>query len=294
MNASLKAPMTQTTVSVSQNPLTKTQVVMPHWLRHVVFGLLTVLVLLYVLDRIYNPKNFQITQVSVHGELENIASSQIVEALQAGVQGNFFSVDLHDLSEYIKGLPWVFDASMRLVWPSTLHVTIEEVKPIARWDDEFWMHETGELVQRVESADDAYLPMLSGPQNMSEEIWQQYVMWQKAFIQYGIELRDLTLDERELWRMHLSADYFADVDASLGLVNTQEKITHEVDFVIPLENAQQRVMTFINAMQPQLLSQFLQMKKVDLRYPNGFAIAWDETRKVQQQIDDVDSEAPSQ
>lgn len=294
MNASLHGSLKETMLESSEMAPVKHQMTLPAWLKNLVFCLLALLAILYLLDRLYSPNNFPITEVSVHGELENIPSTQVVEALQAAVDGNFFSIDLSQLSDYVKSLPWVYDVSMRLVWPNTLHVTIEEVQPIARWDDEFWMHQNGDLVGRVTSANDEDLPLLSGPESMSQEVWEQYVKWQNTFERFGIELKNLTLDERELWRVHLAADYFADVDDSLGLVNATANITHEVEMVIPIENASQRVSKFIVAMQPQLLSQFLQMKKVDLRYPNGFAIGWDETRKVQQQIDNANDQTSSQ
>ncbi len=238
-----------------------------------IVGLATVLLLsllaLYVADRLYHPEKFQFQEIEVKGALHHVDKHQIEAIVEKYLDGNYFSVSLHRLEQQIKTLPWVFSASLRRQWPSTLIVEVTEIQPVALWGHEKWLHYSGELVDRQRQNTRLPLPKLDGRPTRKREIWQRFEKWSKLFASNGLSLDALRLDDRELWYLDLSRGVLAMDDGQ----HEQNK-SHFVSVIVEGQDAEDRIKRFIEALNLGLDAQFFAMKTVDLRYPNGFAIDW--------------------
>lgn len=181
-------------------------------------------------------------------------------------------------------MPWVFDASVRRQWPSTLIVEIVEIQPIAEWGDDEWLNSNGDLVSREPW--DGNLPILAGPESMQEMVWAAFQEWHGMFAAHGLSLDRLEFDQRELWYLTLSLTALALDRNAIALDETSSESTHaaEVTMIVDNSDATARIERLINALNTQLIAEFPGMKSIDLRYPNGFAINWikqsPETKKL--------------
>ncbi len=249
------------------------------WVAGLVFILLLALVALFVVDKLYHPGRFPIEQVEVHGQFRHVDGAEVKKAVEGSLDGNYFSASLESIEQHIRQMPWVFDASVRRQWPSTLVVDVEEVQPVATWGDTQWLNASGDLVKREPW--DASLPVLHGPDSMQQTVWQTFQNWHGMFAAHGLSLDRLKFDQRELWYLTLSLTALA-LDRTVAEVlqpgndlpeaNTMARA--EVTMIVDNSDATARIKRLIKALNSQLIAEFPAMKSIDLRYPNGFAINW--------------------
>ena len=237
-------------------------------------GILAVLLcLLLMVDRLYRPDKFQINRIEVNGNFVRVDGRQIKRVVEQAMDGNYFSVSLAHLEREIESLPWVFNASLRRRWPSTLSVEVVEVEPVARWGVDKWLHVTHDIV-----ALDAYpggvdLPLLEGPIEHKALIWEMFQHWSGLLAQPGLRLEALRLDTRGLWYLQLSRAGQRQHSPSPDAAQSARR-AHRVALVVDENNADARLRRFVRAINPQLVSDFTAIDSIDLRYPNGFAIGW--------------------
>lgn len=261
----------------------------PRWIIPTIALLIVFIVGLFAVDRLFNPQQFQIKEIEVHGHFDHVDGAHVKQIVEAALKGNYFSVSLQRLENEIKQIPWVFSASLRRQWPSTIVVYVTEVQPVARWGDEQWLNFTGDLVDRQpgyqprdEQENDRDLPLLFAADEQKHIVWKAFQQWSERFASSGISLEELRLDSRDLWWLKLSLGALAlngDQSAPLAqpLSLAHGKIIArplQVTMVVDKQHSFSRIQRFIEALNQEFIIQFPQMKTIDLRYPNGFAIGW--------------------
>lgn len=245
--------------------------------------LIVSLIALLVADRLFHPQKFQIKNIEVHGQFEQVDGSQIKQIVESALDGNYFSVSLHRLENLIKQVPWIFDASLRRQWPSTIIVDVVEVQPIARWGETKWLNLTGDLVDRQPAQTDELqleLPLINGPSSERETIWKAFQQWSEKLASNGLTLDAISLESGNLWNLKLSL-------GALAMSNNQSGLEYQdspgqVSMIVDMENSYQRIQRFIDVLNQDLIIKFPEMKTIDLRYPNGFAISWTDLKPISQ------------
>ena len=246
----------------------------------IITPVLVALAALFVADRLYNPAQFRIEAIEVHGRLNQSGGGgeQIKAVVAQSLSGNYFSLSLPGIEARVEALPWVFSASVRRQWPATLVVEVVEVQPVAKWGRHHWLHFTGALVAR-EAGSDAVpvtqdLPQLSGPEHQQKTVWEAFRRWSGMFAAHGLRLDELRLDARELWHLRLTLGALALPRTVPSATSAQKSPPAPVALIVPRENAEARITQFIGALQHPLMAEFSAMRTIDLRHPNGFAVGW--------------------
>lgn len=175
--------------------------------------------------------------------LENVVADQITKG--------FFEVDVEAVRAASRALPWVREASVRRVWPDSLHVAIVERQPIARWNDETLMEADGSLFEPHGRARGLNLPMLAGPAQSEREVLAAYGRFRTALGPLGGGIESLRLLERGGWR--------------LVLVNGTTLVLAEGQGASTLKR-------FARAATKEIAEHLDQIEQVDLRYAGGFAV----------------------
>ena len=246
--------------------------------REMVIGrlLLTSLVVLFIADWLFQPDKFQIEEVLVYGESADTGDGQVEKVVRNALDGNFFSVDLKRLENEVEQLPRVFSASIRRQWPSTIVVKVVESELAARWGTDKWLSTEGDLVVRKvnEKWDHGALARLDGPEDQVKVVWQVFQQWSGKFAAVGLSLDALALSPAGLLDFRLSATA-AGLRGGPGPAHGHAGDTDSsANVVVELENSRIRIQRFLDTLDQGLLARFPQMKSVDLRYPNGFAVGW--------------------
>lgn len=238
--------------------------------------LLTLLLILFVADWLLQPDKFQIEEILVYGESIDPGDEQVKKVVQNALDGNFFSISLEQLESEVEQLPWVFSASLRRQWPSTIVINVVEAELAARWGTDKWLSLAGDLIVRPvnEKWDHGALAQLDGPEDQVDVVWKAFQQWSGKFASVGLSLDALSLSPTGLLDFRISA-------AAPGLQgesdNPDGRIADTdsgVTLIVELKNSWTRVQRFLDTLDRRLLVRFPEMASVDLRYPNGFTISW--------------------
>ncbi len=253
----------------------------PLWIAMVSGVFIASLVLLLVADGLFHPQRFQIQDIEVRGRFDQVDGNQVKRIVEAALEGNYFSLSLHRLENRITQIPGVFSASLRRQWPSTIVVDVVEVQPVARWGENQWLNFTGDLVDRQETisgnndaGDYPGLPILFGPENQRQTVWETFRDWSGQFASNGLVLNQLGLDSRDLWHLNLSLSAPALHGNQSGQHSNPSAAPAGVSIVVDRDHADSRIRRFIAVLNQQQIIQLAEIQSIDLRYPNGFSIGW--------------------
>ena len=192
-----------------------------------------------------------IDNVKIEGTFVHLSRDDIQMQLKQVLNGDYFTADIEAVRTSLLSLPWVQDATIRRQWPSTLQIRISERQAVAYWSDDSLLSDTGELFTPKQITKDMQIPVINGPEGLHHKVWGFLVTLHTELSGLGLDVDKLELDERRSWSMLLSNG----VELQLGRNDTQRRMQRFVK-VFSMQNA------------PKLDD----IKYIDLRYPNGFAM----------------------
>lgn len=216
--------------------------------------------LLWLADALSSAPLFPLRKVTLDGDLHHVTEAALRDAMAPHVHGGLLSLDVSAIRSAITALPWVHSASVRRIWPHSLAVDIVEQQPLARWGDDALVNTDG-AVFRPASIPDG-LPELQGPASRRADVVALFRALVGPLRERGLDIAALRLDRRGSWTVELA-------DGA-----TLEVGTHDVTA---------RLTRFLGAL-PRLRRQAGRaLERVDLRYPNGFAVQWRKTADTREQ-----------
>jgi len=193
-----------------------------------------------------------IKTIKLTGSFEYIDQKDVEGILQPYVGEGFFSLDIHAVQKSLSEEAWTESVSIRRVWPDQLDITIVEKRPVARWDN-------GKLISdkaAVFAADThgfQYLPVVHASNHEAANILRQYYALSRRFDALDETIVGLRQDSRGA----------LDIELADGLVIKvgRNAIDHKIARLITIYKQQ---------IQPRRAD----INQLDLRYSNGFAVAW--------------------
>jgi cell division protein FtsQ len=191
---------------------------------------------------------FPLREVSVTGRVAHTTRDQVESIVREELRGNFFTVDLEATRLAFEKLPWVRSATLRRVWPDRLEVAIEEHVALARWRDTALVNDRGEVFA---AATDARLPVFAGPEGSAAEMAVQYSLFAGLLAPVGRAPARLRLSARRAWEIELDNGAVLD----LGRQDLPARLGR---FITVYERT-------VGRLPPKAY-------RIDLRYPNGFAL----------------------
>lgn len=194
-----------------------------------------------------------IAKVSVQGDLSYVNQTSLRERLEPYSAATFFSVDLAGIRHELEQMPWIAHAEVRRVWPDQVVVKLEEQLPVARWGNEALLNNQGKAFVPRDLAEYANLPQLSGPQRAQRRIMQQYQLFNQMLRPMGLSISSLELRERGSWFLK----------------------THQgMEILLGRDRLLEKIKRFSTIYEKALKEQNQNIARIDLRYPNGLAVAW--------------------
>lgn len=194
-----------------------------------------------------------IARVSVQGDLQYVSREAVARQVAPFVHSSFFRVDLVAMRSELEQMPWIAEAQVRRVWPDQVLIQLEEQLPVARWGDEALLNNQGMAFAPGELTGYEHLPKLWGPQRAQQQVMQQYQMLSQLLRPLDITVASLELRERGSWFVTTGRG----MELLLGRDHVVEKLRR-----------------FISVYEKTLKQDGENIARVDLRYPNGMAVAW--------------------
>ena len=200
-----------------------------------------------------DPYRFPLDVVEVKGDFRHLDKQRLQNAVTAHVEGGFFTVDVNAIRTAAEQLPWVYKATVKRIWPATLRISIEEQQAIARWGAQGYLNIHGEPFFPELSGVVLPLPALAGPEGHELKVLKNYQSVAKTLAPLGVKVTRVELDDRRAWHLQ-----FGDgVLLELGRADTRR-----------------RLQRFIRAYPSVFAARITELKRVDMRYSNGFSVYW--------------------
>ncbi len=191
--------------------------------------------------------------VRVYGALEQVRKVHLQVALRKVVEDGFWGVDLADIKVAAESLPWVESVQITRIWPDTLMLGIVEQRPYVRWGKQGLLNERGERFVPRNIEDFQALPVIFGPVGKEAELLQDFKSLDRQLAEQDLGIQVLHVTDRLSWSVRLKNS----MDIELGRRDPVGVFKRFIN-TLPLLGSDQ-----IHAMQ-----------RVDLRYPNGYAVDW--------------------
>jgi cell division protein FtsQ len=191
---------------------------------------------------------FAVREVALTAPALHTTREQVQSLVESELRGNFFTLDLEQARAAFEKLPWVRRAGLRRAWPDRLEVELEEHVALARWRGSGLVNTYGEL---FEAATDQALPVFAGPSGAAAEMAENYRKFQAALAPLGRSATEVRLSERRAWELKLD-------DGRMLELGRQDALARVARFAAAYPQASAWLPTGAY--------------RVDLRYPNGFAV----------------------
>ena len=195
---------------------------------------------------------FPIRTIQLSGAFKNLDQQSVEATLQPYLGQGFFSLDIHRIKQSLHDKSWLESVSVRRVWPDKLRVMVTEKTPVARWDAQHLLSDSAS-VYRADTAAFSHLPLVHAANHPPAWVLQQF---------YRLESRFNGVDER-LIALQVDSRGALDIELINGLIIKlgRRDIDHKIDRLVSIYPQ-------------QILPRREQIKRLDLRYSNGFAVAW--------------------
>jgi cell division protein FtsQ len=219
----------------------------------VILFLATLAVIAWVSMGIFTSERWPIRWLEINGAFQRVSAEQLRANLSSEIGSSFFTVDLQDLHAAAARISWVSTVKVQKQWPDTIRVTVQEYAPVAHWNRGQLVASNGELFAVPEADEIQGMPWLEGPEARLEEVLQTWVGLDELLMPLGLEITHISLDGRGAWSLRLDNG----TQVQLGRDSTVERL-------------QRLLASWERLMQEREDPP----ADVDLRYTNGFAVAW--------------------
>lgn len=222
-------------------------------------GVLTVAMLAGGLAWWARAADWPIDVVRIDGPVRHTDRERMKSIMARHAQAGFAAMDLIALRRELIDLPWVREASLRRVWPDTLRVEVREHDPVAVWNDDALVSDEGVVFRPAQfSGDD--LARLSGPKGQGPAMLERLRAFERRLAPLGLEIAGLDQDARRAWGLTLAN----------GIV-----------LRLGRDRVEERLARFRAVWSGVLKPRAERIAAVDMRYTNGFAVAWRDGQQPQ-------------
>jgi cell division protein FtsQ len=196
-----------------------------------------------------------VAELVVEGTFRRVTPIEVEAALDDALDETFMSLDLAELKRNVAAIDWVDTVTLSREWPDSLKVRITEHRAAASWGETGLLNVRGELFARDAKYNYAELPKLSGPEGSEHQVAEVYLGLRGRLADANLTLGSLRMDARGA--------------IEIVLAGGQEiRVGHE-----EIENRLDRL---FDVAVPALAGQLENVRYIDLRYTNGFAVGWAE------------------
>jgi cell division protein FtsQ len=198
-------------------------------------------------------ERWPIRWLEINGSFQRISAEQLRASLSSRVGSSFFTVNLMELQDAAANNAWVSAVRVQKQWPDTIRVDVQEYVPVAHWNRGQLISSGGEPFSVPEADELQGLPWLQGPEGRLGEVLEAWTGFDRMLMPLGLEIRRINLDRRGAWSLMLSNG----TQLRLGRDDTVERLER-----------------LLSAWDTLMQGQDRPPAGVDLRYTNGFAVAW--------------------
>lgn len=216
-------------------------------------GLMIVTVFLVGILTLRNPKTLPFHQIKIITTGTHPTISELKNIVIQHINGGFFSFNVRKFRSALMTLPWVYNVSIRRIWPNELEIVVIEQQPLARWNQNQLVSQLGTLFNSSITMIPKDLPQLEGPNNDKKIILARFKQFSQLLKPLRIKITTLKVSDRGTWFLVLN---------------------DHIQVYLGHEDIDQRFKKLVRFYQKIIGDRNHQVDYIDLRYPNGLAIRW--------------------
>ena len=224
--------------------------------RRLLLGLLVLAILatpvVAVLNGWVGGQHWPMKRLQVSAPFAFVSQEQVRIAAAPYLKQGFFAVDLNAINARLQALHWVERVEVRKQWPDTLIVQIHEYRPLAVWNGKQMLAEQGSVFT-MPKTNLPKLPAFNGHPLQAQDMVAFYAKAQPLFQSVGLGIAELSISERNAWRVVLSDGLVLDI----GRNDADGRLARFVALLPKIKREEPR-----------------RLVHADLRYTNGFALTW--------------------
>ncbi|WP_298809128.1 cell division protein FtsQ/DivIB [uncultured Psychrobacter sp.] len=189
-----------------------------------------------------------------HRSLQDVMKQQQVSS--------FFTSDLQALRDITMGLAWVDQVSISRDWQRGIVVNALPKQAVANFGTERLVDAKGAVFVPADSRDltQERFATLQGEMSQAPVIMQQMQQVNDWYAPLGMQVEDIILSPRMTWLI---------------------RFDNGLRVIVDNENTAQKLLNLSQLLGNQLSTRRDEMQSVDLRYKNGFTIAWNVTQNAE-------------
>lgn len=181
------------------------------------------------------------------------------EVMEQQQVSSFFTSDLQALRDITMGLAWVDQVSISRDWQRGIVINALPKQAVANFGTERLVDAKGAVFVPADSRDltQEQFATLQGEMSQAPVIMQQMQQVNDWYTPLGMQVEDIILSPRMTWLI---------------------RFDNGLRVIVDNENTAQKLLNLSQLLGNQLSTRRDEMQSVDLRYKNGFTIAWNTTQ----------------
>lgn len=196
--------------------------------------------------------NKNIDKLELVASFEHVSELQVKQQIHGVFPAGFISLEVVEIQQRLEQLVMVSSAQVEKVWPDTLKISLTEEAPVAIWNEQSMLNQQGNILPIAFK--DLQLPLLKGDD--SNMVMQHFLLFKRFAKLHQLDL--------------IALDY----SASGWLLEHNNGLRIRLDG----STAMQGLKTLETVIDQFKLAR---IASIDMRYEQGFAVAWKETVVVQ-------------
>ena len=196
--------------------------------------------------------------VAIQVSSQNLSSVQaqiLQQTMNQQPVSSFFTTDLQTLRDIAMGLAWVDQISVTRDWQRGIVVTALPKQAVAHFGTERLVDAKGAVFVPADSQELTGSPLvtLQGEMAQAPVIMQQMQQINSWYSPLDMRVEDIILTPRMTWLV---------------------RFDNGLRVIVDNENTAQKLLSLSQLLNNQLSARRDEMQSIDLRYKNGFTIAW--------------------
>lgn len=191
----------------------------------------------------------EISGVEYVASFDYVSEAEVNALIAPYFPSTFFQMDVDELRLAVESHALIRKASVVKNWNGPLVIKWQEELPVARWREHDLLSQEGNILP-IEIKD-RNLPLLDGPEDQAKEVMAQFQLFSAWAQQHQLSISGLQKTSAG-WHINVSQGF----EIVIGLDDTLEAL--------------KRLDRGLQVIQPSLEN----VSKIDMRYNQGFAVAW--------------------
>ncbi|GAB6140230.1 cell division protein FtsQ/DivIB [Methylosoma difficile] len=194
-----------------------------------------------------------IKYVRVEGYFQYLSEEEIKSVLLPQISAGYWEADVQAIQQAVSTLPWVEKVSVKRVWPDVIAIQLMEKIPYTRWGSDKLVTETGDIFTPKDLSPFLDMTIIEGPEQQQLNVLETMQGIKTTLADQSMSLTEFKINSRGAWQIKLASG----LQIQLGRTEPLKRL--------------QRFLRTLSLLAPEKVAA---MAVVDLRYPNGYAVAW--------------------